>query len=213
MSAPAFARMAALLRWQRAAGPYWPFVDATPFLSEEPLPDLPPIPAAAVRLAPAARTVLHRLADARHVAAFLDLPPELMLPAVPRLSRAGLYVVPAIARWCAAPAVVPAARLAALLLRGSRQVAAPKEPRGAVFLLDGRRAGPPRLQGNQRLRSFDNRYGNSMNGLPTPEFLRCQDVSCVLWFAPAPDVAADLRPYFHILAGSGLVPETVCIST
>src|SRR5688500_7491306 len=86
----------ALLCWQDAAGPWWPYVCATPFLSELPVEERDLVRA---RLpAPLAR-VLGSCDDAGGTALYVDLAPETVLAATPVLNGRGYVVVPVIQRW------------------------------------------------------------------------------------------------------------------
>jgi hypothetical protein len=144
---PTRALARALLRWQDAAGPWWPYVCATPFLSDLTESDLTVaesrtgVPRLPAPLARALRTI----DDDRATALFVDLAPESTLAATPLLHDLGYVVVPVIQRWAAAPAIVPAETLLARLVAFAPRAALPAPARGVVFLLDGRRFGPARL--------------------------------------------------------------------
>lgn len=194
----------ALVRWQRAAGPYWPFVCAVPFLG-----DVPPVPR------PPGRERLPRTLD-RALAAvppgetpaiFVDLPPSLTLPAAPGLSRRGLAAVPVFQRWVEYPAVVPCERTVAQLVAYAPSPGRRAEPRGVVFLLDDDRAGRRRA-GRAVPRAFDNRYRYSPDRFPEPSFLLGRGVRRVVWLVGR-ELAADLRPYVAQLAQAGLCLEVL----
>src|SRR5581483_2838963 len=131
-SAPIAPSARALARWQHAAGPFWPYVAATPFLSASAVGVLP----AGSRTRPPAFPLAALLAE-HATAAFLDLPPAHTLPLAPALTRAGLITVPIIQRWAEPGALLPGGPLVAALIRYGALVARPRMMRGAVFLLDG----------------------------------------------------------------------------
>src|SRR5687767_11663922 len=120
----------ALLRWQRAAGPFWSYVCALPFLSEM-------HPArTATRSTPSGRWLIATCKQvvAPGTAVFVDLPPTQVLSEAPKLNALGLYVVPIVQRWCAPRCVLPAERLHALLVSLAPLLEPPQRPRGVVFL-------------------------------------------------------------------------------
>ncbi|MBI2886874.1 MAG: hypothetical protein HYY02_06665 [Chloroflexi bacterium] len=204
-------RLSALLRWQRAAGPFWPYVDATPFLWPVPLPVEPPRPLRAPRSVLDALSALPPGGPAcrtgRLGVVFVDLPTIPALRGALALNRAGLYVVPLISRWPAAPAALACGRLQAQLLAAARLLRRPVAPRGVVFLLDGDRAGrrgpgaPPHA-----VRAFDNRYSYSANELPSAEALMALGCGSAIWLTPGA-VAPDLRRYVDELARGGIALE------
>jgi hypothetical protein len=177
----------ALARWQAAAGPYWLYVGAAPFLGGR-----------VERRRPAAATRPHEtlvataagFAREYRAVVFVDLPPEETLPSTEAFHEQGLMVVPAFQRWCADGAIRRSPRLRQLLvsLAPASSVA---DPRGAVFLLDGERA--------------QYRYQYPECRFPPPRLLRAEGVEAVGWIAPA-GVAPDLRPYAATLAQAGLPP-------
>jgi len=192
----------ALLRWQRAAGPYWMYVCAAPFLTTEPLalgstrtrrPD------------PALLALLERLAEPA-TALFVDLPAPSTLAAAPALSALGVAVVPVIQRWCAPRAVLPARPLLGRLVAAAEQVARPRAGAPALFVLDGERAGRRGLR--PPAHRFDNRYEYPGCRLPPPGLLRREGVDRVLWLSRG-GVAADLLDYARRLAAAGLAPGVV----
>lgn len=200
----------ALARWQHAAGAYWPYVCAAPFLGDA----LPPAngavvgeghgPSAAARLPVLARAFVETLAAIPsdiHPAIFVDLPPDQSLAAAADLVDAGFVVVPIIQRWVSSPAVLDCRPLVARLLRSGRQVRRPSVERGVVFFLDGDRDG----LGAARVetpRAFDNRYQYPTDRFPPASFLVARGVDVLYWIAPAgiaPDLqsyAAELREHF-----------------
>ena len=104
MTATVLSKSEALVRWQHAAGPYWPYVCAAPFLGAD----------AVARPGPEwrARGWTRRqraLADdlTGGPLVLLELPPEPILDVAPLLVERGWYVVPVIQRWIASPAVLP----------------------------------------------------------------------------------------------------------
>jgi hypothetical protein len=168
----------ALARWQAAAGPYWLYVGAAPFvLPEVKEMGLDPDPDRAVV------RVVARFLEGRRGVVFVDLPPERTLPLTSAL--ADHRIVPALQR--------PGAdRRLRRLLETLAPVAPVADPRGAVFLLDGDRA--------------RYRYEYPECRFPPPRLLHAEGVEAVGWVAPAGVVAPDLRPYARTLAGSGLDP-------
>ncbi|HZT06746.1 MAG TPA: hypothetical protein VFC51_06920, partial [Chloroflexota bacterium] len=126
----------ALRRWQRAAGPYWMYVCAAPFLQPVPIREpsyrrIDPSLLAAIR---------DSGGDRPHV--FVDRGnPESALALTPALMDAGLRVVPIAQRWVSADAVVPSAGLVASLLAFAPAVSRPDPACGYVFVLDGARRG------------------------------------------------------------------------
>ncbi len=210
----------AFARWQDAAGPYWLYVCATPFLSE-----LTVEMAAAVE--PRVPTALARVVYGGRnagTAIFADLVPEVALLATPLLQRCGYHVVPVIQRWAVAPAVIRSETLLVRLVACQPATSLPVEVRGVVFLLDRRRfgvAGPPparparlAVRRHPRLgRRFDNRYEYPICRFPPPDLLRENGVSRAVWL---PDwIAPDLQPYAARLAAAGLagVPAAPALSS
>lgn len=196
--------LSALLRWQRAAGPFWPYVDATPFL--RPVPLLPSAPMLAASPRPLADAVA-ALPPGALAVVYADLPTISLLRGALALNRASLYVVPAISRWPAAPAVLACGKLQAQLLATAPTLRRPTAPRGVVFLLDGDRAraggpGPP----PHGVRAFDNRYSYSANELPSPESLVALGCGSAIWLTPTA-VAPDLRRYVDELSRGGIAVE------
>ena len=177
---------------------------AAPFLGPEPASPRPPD-----RPDRALLELLERLVEPG-TALFADLEPEATLAAAPRLSQRGAAVVPAIQRWCAPDAVLPARRLVDRLVAASRSVARPRDGASALFLLDGERLGRPgRRPAPDR---FDNRYEYPPCRFPPPELLRREGVARVLWLSRG-GVAADLRGYADGLAANGLAPSVVDAGT
>ena len=178
----------ALIRWQHFAGPFWPYVSATPFLSAT----------SALNgsiLEPRESGLFPRAGEAL----FLDLPPMDILGLVPAPHRDAFLVVPIIQRWCADPAVIPSAGLVGALLAVARRLRRPREPRSALFLLDGDRRGPKR----PKLDRFDNRYFYNLNALPPAEVLQRQGITeARLVSRGAP--AQDLWGYIQALKRGGV---------
>ena len=204
----------ALAQWQDAAGPFWPYVCATPFLS-----DLAPSDAVqAERRLPRALAVALQPGAAKRTAIFVDQAPERTLAATPALTRLGYVVVPVIQRWATAPAVVPSETLLAQLVGFGELTTCPPNPRGLVFLLDrrrfgaggrarvGDRVGAPRHPPRAVRRAFDNRYEYPVCRFPPPDLLGAFGVGTSRWVPT--DVAPDMRPYFERLANAGLAPKS-----
>ncbi len=194
---PALAR--ALARWQHAAGPFWPYVCAAPFLGQLARPARGP-----GRPGPGLVGTIERLVVPDGTALFVDLPPGGTLPLAPRLNRLGLFVAPAFERWAVSPAVLRCERLLAALVAVGERVARPPAPRGLVVLLDGERAGPPGLSPNPR--TFDNRYAYVTRPFPPPALLAQEGITQVCWLA-VQGIAPDLESYAAQLAAVGLSPR------
>lgn len=212
----------ALLRWQAAAGPYWLYVCAAPFISA-------PQSLRVRRPSPVRSLLPEVLAPPRpeqHTAIFFDLPPAETLPATRAFNELGFIVVPIIQRWLAVPAVLACERLAADLWAYGMQAALPRTERGVAFLLDGERSQPPsltlpsdrsesegpthRTQSDRKgggdsttLRRFDNRYSYPIDRFPPPAFLRAQGIACVDWVCPD-GIALDLHRYARDLEDASL---------
>ncbi|HLZ07325.1 MAG TPA: hypothetical protein VKT80_01965, partial [Chloroflexota bacterium] len=185
----------ALTRWQHAAGDYWPFVCAAPFVSamewlewagrqEQPRPKIVDCRPPAVL----AQAIEDTGADGR-IAIFVDLSATSVLPSTAWLNRRGFVVVPIIQRWVGHPAVLDCSRLIDQLIAFSRHCRPLKSPRGVVFVLDGERAGRKGVVGFQT--RFDNRYAYSGGLLPSPDDLRRQGIIVVRWVTTS-ELAADL---------------------
>jgi hypothetical protein len=188
----------AFVLWQRAAGPYWPYVCAAPFVSGP-----APASAARVRPEPRLRELLSSLAEPA-TALFVDLPPAGALGVAPDLSARGAAVVPVIQRWCAPAGLLPARPLVDRLVSAAGALGRPR--RGAVvLLLDGERAGRPRERPPPR--RFDNRYDYPVCRFPPPALLRREGIERVRWVGRG--IAADLRVYARGLAAAGLEPLIV----
>jgi hypothetical protein len=188
----------AFVRWQHAAGPYWPYVCAAPFLGG-------PI---ARRSRPRRHdtslvAALRGLPAGERTAVFVDLPASRTLPSADDLARLGFLVVPVIQRWATAPAVLACESLVAQLLDCAPRRRPPSAQRGVIFLLDGERAGPST---SPKPRLFDNRYSYPICRFPPPGFLHEDGISNVVWLPGLP-IAQDLLPYAQVLTEEGLMPE------
>lgn len=197
----------ALVRWQHAAGPYWPYVCAAPFVGDVGIATLDAAARTQARRARShiPRTVWQSLVAHEPTAIFVDLPPAWTLPSTPLLNELGFYVVPIIQRWTASPATLRCELLVAHLVELGQEVARPRHARGVVFLLDGERAGltkrpSPRLQSR---RVFDNRYQYPICRFPPPHVLLDAGIATLQWIASA-NVADDLRPLLGRYAEAGL---------
>ena len=196
---PAHAR--AYLRWQRAAGPYWPYVCLTPLLEAS-------LPRASRSFTPRARRApleqLERL-DLEGSVLLLDLPPLAGIGLARWIAARGLFPVPIVQRWPARPAVLPCRTLAAALLGLAPLVRRPADGRGLALLLDGERAGRPDRP--IAARAFDNRYALRLDRFPPAELLAERGLRRAFWLGPEARPAADLRAYAEALAAAGLPVE------
>lgn len=198
----------ALIRWQHAAGPFWQYVCAVPFLGE--VAEKPGPAYRAVGWRPVAKAIAALARDAP-TAVFLDLAPARSLTAAPALIELGFFVVPLLQRWVAAPAVLRCEVLVRQLIACAPGFGRPREQHGVVFLLDGERAGKPPFGRKPVLRAprgLDNRYAYSTHLFPPPSLLRHEGIARVVWMARS-GVATDLRGYARQLADAGLFPQEV----
>jgi hypothetical protein len=236
MPAPVLAE--ALVRWQHAAGPFWPYVCAAPFLGDDEGGIQRAVGegrgwtrrqralAEALTGEPGASGAMHRAptesasVGARCIApasgegfsiVLVDLPPEPVLAVAPLLVAQGWYVVPVLQRWIASPAVLPCRRLMDVLLRGAWRARRPRMPRGAVLVADGTRAGPAGYPALAPGRAFDNRYAYQICRFPSLDFLRAQGVRRGRWITlHASGIASpDLAPYLEELLRGGIAMDVV----
>jgi hypothetical protein len=201
----------ALLRWQHAAGPFWPFVCVAPFLTE-----LNPRPAR--RRGSTVGTELLDLLPLSErggrFAALLDLPIERTLAVADELNAAGLTIVPVVQRWSAQPAVLDCRELLGLLLNQAPRQRRRKAPGGLLLLLDAERtgrAGPARSR--VPAGAFDNRYTYRSCRFPTAATLARAGYERLLWLSGG-EIAADLVEYAASLklAGFDLVEVRCTLS-
>ena len=184
-------RHAALVRWQRAAGPYWPYVCAAPFLDAANVGGLAD---------PGGRGIARLIRPLKLIptdersAVFVDLPPLRALAATERLNRLGFIVVPVIQRWIATPAILRCEPLVAGLVAYAAVARWPDHYRGVVFVLDGERGGRRSQREGAPPRVFDNRYNYPICRFPPPSFLRRQEIATI-WWVSAGGIAEDLQPY------------------
>ena len=193
----------AFSRWQEAAGPFWPYVCATPFLSDVPVSPLGKIP----RVAPALRRELLDVEPG--CALVIDLPPERTLGLAIDCWARRVAVVPVIQRWAAVPAVIASDRLLGLLVTLANEARTLRDPRSVVLLLDGGRMGPagPSQMAPPRARPalgrrFDNRYQYPICRFPPPSLLLANGIRQARWVPEA--IAPDLQPYAAHLASAGI---------
>jgi len=198
----------AFVRWQHAAGPFWPYVSATPFLSGGTPPwslDENPNRTFQDRLGSVSGTpggdIPPCFVPTSDQALFIDLPLGATLPLAPALNHGGRLVVPVIQRWCPHPAVIPSTNLITLLSSCARLLHRPATPRGVIFLLDGERAGPKRIRRNV----FDNRYRYNANSFPPAVVLRQHGIALAGFVCPG-EPAQDLWAYLAALRKSGMDP-------
>ena len=212
----------ALARWQHAAGPFWPYVCAAPFLrtGDGELMARRASRTAAGRQSRRDPILAARLLEAGHGGALgdgptvllVDLAAEPVLAAAPLLVERGWYVVPVVQRWIASPAVLPCRRLVERLIVGAGRARRPTSPRGAVLIADGERMGPAGYPATVPGRAFDNRYEYQICRFPSTDFLKAQGVEHVQWITsgarPAErPVRPDLAPYLEDLLRAGLIVD------
>jgi hypothetical protein len=230
MTVPVLAQ--GLIRWQHAAGPFWPYVCAAPFLGTGDGETLaqkswkraasPPRRSRrqeilADRLLPPEQSLTPRPlssgpwwdGDAPLTVLLVDLPAEPVLALAPLLVERGWYPVPVVQRWIATPAVLPCRRLIERLLLGAWQVRRPSSPLGAVLIADGERIGPT---GTVAGRAFDNRYEYQICRFPSTDFLLGHGVAHVRWVTDGTrpidrPVRSDLAPYLEALLRAGIAVE------
>ena len=192
----------ALVRWQHAAGPYWPYVCAAPFLA---LPSRRRAKRRQRPPQPAFLRVLEQARAAERIAVFADLPVSDSLPVTPALQESGFRVVPVIQRWAVPNAVLPCSELVADLAAFAPLHIPAGALRGVVFLLDGDRCG--REDGAQCVSPalFDNRYSYPICRFPPPSVLKSDGITAVDWLSPN-GIAEDLLPYVEQLAVADLTP-------
>ncbi|MEA2642167.1 MAG: hypothetical protein QOF51_3561, partial [Chloroflexota bacterium] len=97
----------ALSRWQRAAGPFWPYVCAAPFLGEITVPTVRSGSSAMSDAFAARVTQLVEDAPDSMAAIYADVSPEMALAASGQLSAQQIATVPVIQRWVIDQARVP----------------------------------------------------------------------------------------------------------
>jgi hypothetical protein len=216
MKFPALAE--ALVRWQHAAGPFWPYVCAAPFLGTgdgemlalEARARAISLPRRSRRQEALADRLLPRELGLPTVL-LVDLPAEPILALAPLLAERGWYPVPVVQRWVATPAVLPCRRLVERLLLGAWSIRRPSSPRGAVLIADGERIGPT---GTVSGRAFDNRYEYQICRFPSTDFLIGQGVEQARWFTDGTrpvdrPVRPDLAPYLEMLLRAGIAVEVI----
>jgi glutathionylspermidine synthase len=208
----------ALTRWQRAAGDFWPYVGAAPFVSTMEWLAWERVRvrgACALQLedesfqrgfhdrrppAALARAVADAEATAGQTAIFVDLPATAVLPVTAWLNRHDFVVVPIIQRWVAFPSVLDCSRLIDQLVAYSTRCCRVSSLRGVVFVLDGERAGRNRTGAN--IGRFDNRYAYAGGLFPNPGALRRHGIRSVRWVSKS-DLAPDLNTYAAELVLAG----------
>lgn len=195
-----------LLRWHRLAGPFWPYVGATPFASPYAPGATPP---ERRPVAPRIGRLLTPDASGR-VALITDVPAAPLLAMASGLAAAGFWIVPLVQRWLATGAVLPAEPLATALYGSPQNLAVPSVAVGVIFILDGQRSGRPSILGRRHHPSrFDNRYQYTPHVFPPPGFLKENGVAVVRLLTRRPDNAPDLAPYLRELAAAGLTGSSV----
>lgn len=201
MSSTALAR--AFVRWQHAAGPYWPYVCAVPFLSDAGAVRMPPecrsSGRAELTYRPLAETVARGRPQTRS-AVFIDLKIERTLPQTAALRALGFRVIPVVQRWIEPNGLLPGVRLIEALLRHQPRLTCPATDRGAVFLLDAERNRDLRRAPANR---FDNRYSYPVCRFPPAALLLAAGVHHATYVG-AGGLAEDLREYVESLASAGI---------
>jgi hypothetical protein len=205
--APVMAR--ALVRWQHAAGPYWPYVCATPFLDAR-TPVSSPRRRSTAK--PAFLHVLEKALLLNPVAVFADLPVAETLPATAALRQSGSRVVPVIQRWVVPNAVLNCRRLQEALVANAPRATRLNDRWAVVFLLDSERGGSPQMTGRTPRTLFDNRYDYPICRFPPPTLLKRKGITAVYWLT-SDGIAPDLLPYTEQLAGAGLTPHELRLPT
>jgi glutathionylspermidine synthase len=194
----------ALRRWQHAAGPFWLYVGAAPFLSDlesESIADLTgdgPVG----RVPRVLSSALGGISAAEPRLVVVDLPAVPILRATAALNARGFSVVPVIHRWLADPAVLPSRVLFEALVAGGLRCRRPRSPRGIVLVLDGERAGKPD-RSRRPTNRFDNRHDYSAGRFPTLDLLQSQGIASVHWVLRS-DLASDLEDFVRSLAEAGI---------
>ena len=197
----------ALARWQHAAGRYWLYVCSAPFVGDRIKVDQSDAGRPSRLVVDAVRSV----PGEERAAIFVDLPTRLSLPSTRRLNDLGYVVVPVIQRWVTEPAILRSARMVDTLVRYGASVRRPQPDRGVIFILDGERAGPPRVADSPApKRTFDNRYVYPACRFPPPALLRDDAISRVWWLAPG-GIADDLTDYAARLEAAGFPPVVIPI--
>ena len=118
-------------------------------------------------------------------------------------------VVPAIQRWCTAPAVIRCEALVSQLIQLAPTRVGARRLQAAALLLDGDRAG--RGAGAAPRARFDNRHLLNVDLLP-PADLLIQHGFERAEFLVTDSVAADLQPYLERLRDGGLEVEETDLS-
>lgn len=200
----------AYLAWARAAGPFWQYVAAMPFygpLRRRPIPG--PLDAAEQAIRETILPFFAALSD--RVALLVDLPLTLGLAATPAFHGAGWLVVPAIYRWPAGRAILPAEDALAQLVWHAARLRPPAQPRGAAFILDGGRLGAPKVAPLPLDRLFDNRYAYPVDTLPQPAILRQWGATVVAVAAHEHHLPADVQYYAARLEQAGIAVSRIWV--
>jgi hypothetical protein len=178
----------AFVYWQRAAGRYWQFVCATPFLC--------PVPPASIpmdwHVDPGLIGLINSIKGPRP-AIFVDLALSRTLPATPALESLGFRVVPIIQRWPNAKAVLPSGPIQQELIACRSRHRASEADRGLIVLLDGERAGPEQGSASPD-QLFDNTYPYVICRFPPVRLLHEDGVGATYLVSSA-GVASDLSDY------------------
>jgi hypothetical protein len=201
----------ALVRWQHAAGPFWPYVCAAPFLGLD--DEIWRVRRPVRRLTRQQRALADTLGGGAPSGGLsmviVELPPEPVLAIAPLLVQRGWYVVPVIQRWVASPAVLPCRRLIETLLHGAEHARRPASPHGVVLVADGIRSGPKGYPALVPGRIFDNRYEYQICRFPSLDFLAAHAVRDARWITDQPGgaIGPDLAPYLEDLLRAGIDVE------
>ena len=147
---------------------------------------------------------------ARKTFAIADLPATVALSCGPRLARRGVRPVAVLRRWPHPLGLLPVSHLVEAYHRYARQLVLRGQPRGAMWLVESERALPlpaspwePAASLRARL---DNRYTLDTQDLPSAAQLRAAGHQTVLVITNAanPVVAGDLAGFCRDIAAQGL---------
>jgi glutathionylspermidine synthase len=188
----------ALRRWQHAAGPFWLYVGAAPFLSDL---EAGSVTERGRRVPHVLSAALGDATDPEPRLIVVDLPAVPILRATAALNARGYVVVPVIQRWLADPAVLASRDLLDALVAAGFRCRRPDHPRGVILVLDGERAGTSGRRARPGT-AFDNRYDYSGGRFPAADLLQNQGIASVRWLSRN-GLAPDLESFARSLAEAG----------